>query len=144
MIGIDTNILIYAHRSATLQHKAAREAIEKASSDTQGWGICLPSLAEFWSVVTHPRASKRPSTGAEASAFLQTLIADTRAQIWLPSSGFDRVLLEVASDLNVTGPRVFDLMIALMAIENGADQIWTHDRAFTAVPGLKVRHLSLS
>jgi predicted nucleic acid-binding protein len=34
---------------------------------------------------------------------------------------------------------VYDLQIALIALENGATEIWSHDRAFTSLPGLLVR-----
>jgi len=36
MIALDTNLLIYAHRSATAEHLAARAAIESASLDAAG------------------------------------------------------------------------------------------------------------
>lgn len=32
----------------------------------------------------------------------------------------------------------FDLQIALIALENSATHIWTHDRNFVGVPGLKI------
>ena len=35
--------------------------------------------------------------------------------------------------------RLFDLQIALTAVENGAREIWTHDRNFLSLPGLRVR-----
>ena len=73
MIAVDTNLLVYAHRAATKEHRAARKAIERASDDSRGWGIPIPCVAEFWSVVTHPSASGRPSTEAEAQAFLLSL-----------------------------------------------------------------------
>lgn len=56
MIFLDTNLLIYAHRSATPEHSAARSAIERASESPRGCGIALPSIAEFFSIVTHPAA----------------------------------------------------------------------------------------
>jgi predicted nucleic acid-binding protein len=58
--------------------------------------------------------------------------------IWLPGPGFGDRLLQVASDLDVSGPRVFDLQIALTAFEGGATELWTHDAAFATVPGLRV------
>ncbi len=44
----------------------------------------------------------------------------------------------IASERDVRGPRIFDLQIALMAFENGASEIWTHDPSFTTVAGLRV------
>ncbi len=138
MIAIDTNLLVFAHRSQVPEHRAAKEAIEKASMGPEGWGFTLTNLLEFWSIVTHPSAPPRPSTPAEASAFLQALIRDAEAQIWLPREGFGQRLIRLGSKLRVCGPRIFDLAIALTAFEGGAGEIWTHDLGFLSIPGVRV------
>ena len=137
MIAIDTNLLVYAHRERTPQHKKARKAIEAASAGPRGWGMSAAVLPEFWSVVTHPGAEGRPSTPAQAAAFVRAL-ADAGALIWSAGPGFGERLLQVAADLAVSGPRIFDLQIALAAFEGGATELWTHDAGFITVPGLRV------
>jgi hypothetical protein len=137
VIAIDTNLLVYAHRERTPQHKRARKAIELASAGPRGWGIPAPALPEFWSVVTHPSTEGRPSTPTQAAAFVRAL-TDAGATIWLPGPGFGERLLQVASDLALGGPRIFDLQIALAAFEGGATELWTHDAGFVTVPGLRV------
>jgi predicted nucleic acid-binding protein len=47
-------------------------------------------------------------------------------------------LLQTAAELGVSGPRIFDLQIALTAFEGGATELWTHDGSFITVPGLRV------
>ena len=137
MIAIDTNLLVYAHRSSLPEHRRARRVLERASRDPRGWGIALASVAEFWSVVTH-RAAPRPSTAREATAFLTALGTDAAMQVWAPRTGFEARLVQLASDLEVAGVRVFDLQIALTVFEHGASELWTHDRGFTRVPGLRL------
>jgi toxin-antitoxin system PIN domain toxin len=138
MIAIDTNLLVYAHRSHTTPHRAARRAIERAAAQGR-WGLAVASLAEFWAVVTHPSAEGRPSTPAEASAYLRAL-AVAGAEIWEPGAGFGARLAQLAVDLNVSGPRVFDLQIALTAFENGATDLWTADARFVKLPGLRLHN----
>jgi hypothetical protein len=138
VIAIDTNLLVYAHRAALPEHRAARQALERAAGDRQGWGIAQPTVVEFWSVVTHPAATGRPSTAAEARTFLEALVHDGGGRVWLPSPGFDERLLDAAVGAHVKGPRIFDLQIALIALEHGAREIWTHDRHFLAAGGLRV------
>lgn len=46
--------------------------------------------------------------------------------------------MALASERRAAGPRIFDLQIALMAVEGGARELWTHDRDFVSVPGLRV------
>lgn len=134
MIALDTNLLIYAHRAATVEHRRARAAIEKAAASE--WGFAAPVVAEFWSVVTHPASVGRPSAPDEARRFLAAL-GDAGAQIWSPGVGFGLRLAQVAADLDVSGNRVFDLQIALCAFEGGAREIWSHDRRFVTIPGLR-------
>ena len=52
--------------------------------------------------------------------------------------GFAARLIHVARALDVRGPRVLDLQIALMAFDHGATEIWTNDRAFVAPQGKTV------
>jgi hypothetical protein len=139
VIAIDTNLLVYAQRRHTPEHRSARKAIEHASGDPRGWGIPLPCIAEFWCVVTHPASSGGPSPAKEARGFLQALAGSGGATIWTPAAGFWERLTQLASDLKIVGARVFDLQIALVALENGATELWSHDRAFAGLPGLLVR-----
>lgn len=139
MILLDTNLLVYAHRSAVPEHSAARRAIEQACEDERGCGLSLPSVAEFLCVVTHPTASGRPSKPAEAERFLREVVDGGGVRIWTPAESFALRLTQLATDMQVSGPRIFDLQIALIGFDNGATEVWTHDRRFLAPRGLRVR-----
>jgi toxin-antitoxin system PIN domain toxin len=136
VIALDTNLLVYAHRSATSEHRAARAAIERAAA-SGAWGFAAPVVAEFWAVVTHQAARGRPSTPDEALGFLAAL-EDAGAHLWTPGTGFGIRLAQAAADLDVSGNRVFDLQVALCAFEGGARELWSHDARFVTVPGLRV------
>ena len=135
MIAIDTNLLVYAHRGAVPEHQAARQALERASRDRRGWGTAASCVAEFWSVVTHPEAAGRPSEPDEARRFILALV-EAGLALWSPGPGFGARLVQMAAELSITGPRIFDLQIALTAFDNGAVEIWSHDRSFASLPGL--------
>ncbi len=135
MIAIDSNLLIYAQREAVREHAAAQRALERASCDPRGWGIPLPCITELWRAVTSPALSP-PSAPERVIRFLEILVADAGALIWSPRDGFWQRLTRTARDLGVSGQRIFDLQIALIALENGASEIWTHDQGFANLPGL--------
>lgn len=139
MIALDTNLLVYAYLAAVSEHQSARQAIEKACQNNAGWGIALPTVSEFWCVVTHPRCTGGPSVPDLARTFIPHLLEDGGGSVWQPGADFGLRLLQLATELKVTGPRIFDLQIALIAFENGATELWSHDRNFVGVPGLKVR-----
>jgi hypothetical protein len=95
-------------------------------------------VSEFWCVTTHPRCSGGPAPPAQARQFLFNLIEEGGGNVWQPGADFGQRLLQLAEELEVTGPRIFDLQIALIAFENGATELWSHDRNFVGVPGLRV------
>ena len=138
MIAIDTNLLVYAHRSATPEHRPARRAIEQAAARGR-WGFAVACLAEFWAVTTHPSSAGRPSKPSEAASYLSALTA-AGAEMWEPGAGFGTRLAQLAADLDVSGPRVFDLQIGLTAFERGATELWTADTRFVKLPGLRLHN----
>lgn len=137
MIAIDTNLLVSAHRSAAPKHAGARRAIESALNAPGGCGITLPSIAEFFSIVTHPTAAGSPSSPEMAAMFLESL-RESGVEDLRPGAGFAARLARIAADLGVTGARVFDLQIGLCALDGGATSVWTHDAGFVKIPGLIV------
>jgi len=139
MIAIDTNILIYAHRSGCPEHEAAMRAIEAAAGDPGGWGVATSCLLEFWSVVTHPSSAGGGSSPTAARGFIEALVETAGAVVLPAPAALGPRCLQIAEQLDVRGPRVFDLQIALTALEAGVTEIWTHDAGFLAFPGVKVR-----
>jgi len=108
MIAVDTNLLVYAHRSGLPEHRQAQRAVEKACGNPKGWAIPVFCAAEFWAVVTHPSSSPRPSQAKEARAFLAELCA-AGAKVLYPRDGFLERLARLASDLKIRGPWIFRL-----------------------------------
>jgi predicted nucleic acid-binding protein len=139
MIAVDSNLLIYAHRRGVSENRRALRALQKASEHPPGWGIALASVGEFWTVVTHPSARGGPSRPAQANAFLRALMREAGMQVWTPGTSFAARLMELAEELGIRGAFIFDLQIALTALEAGANELWTHDANFLRLPTLRVR-----
>jgi hypothetical protein len=138
MIAIDTNLLVYAFRRDMPEHRRAQRALEKAMAEPDGWGVAYSCLVEFWSVVTHAAAAGGAANTFRTAAFVDTLCREGGAQIWFPGPGFAARLCQLAADQNICGGAIFDLQIALMAFDHGASELWTHDRGFRTIAGLRV------
>ena len=138
MIAVDTNLLVYAHRAGCPEHEAARLAVEDAANHAKGWGIPSACLFEFWSVVTHPSSIGGGSSPSSARGFIEALIETGGATILPPPPTLVARCLQIAEQLDVRGPRVFDLQIGLVALDAGVTEIWTHDAGFIGLPGLKI------
>jgi len=70
MIAVDSNILIYAHRTDTEQHQAAAARLRALAQGIQRWALPVFCVAEFLRVVTHPRIFNPPSNIARAAEFI--------------------------------------------------------------------------
>jgi len=139
LIALDTNLLVYAHRSACPEHASARRAIEEAAGSGQEWGIPSACVFEFWSVVTHPASVGGASRPSAARGFIHALIETAGAVLLPPPAALVPRCLQLADQLNVHGPRIFDLQISLTALEAGVSEIWTHDAGFVGLPGIRIR-----
>ena len=139
MIALDTNLLVYAHREGSPEHESARDAILAALDDPRGWGVCLPSIVEFWSIVTHPKIPGGPSSATVVNHFFHYLITEGRGNVWTPGAGFGQRLMRWAASQKIKGKRIFDLQIAVIAYEHGVQEIWTHDQHFASIPPVKIR-----
>ena len=71
MVGVDTNVLVYAHRREADEHVVARDLLRTLASARTPWAIPWPCVYEFFSVVTHPRiwrdAAEHPGGGVAAA-----------------------------------------------------------------------------
>ena len=59
--------------------------------------------------------------------------------IWRPGEVFGERFVQLAEDLDGHGTRILDLQVGLTALDNGALELWTHDRDFVRIPGLRLR-----
>jgi uncharacterized protein len=59
--AVDTNLLVYAHRSDSSLHERAREFVRALAEGSSAWAIPWPCIHEFLAVVTNPRIWKTPT-----------------------------------------------------------------------------------
>jgi toxin-antitoxin system PIN domain toxin len=139
LIAVDTNLLVYAHRSAMPQHAAARAALERLASRQGGWAVPWPCVHEFVAVVTRHGAGLRPTPVPQAFEAIEA---------WLSHPGC-RLLGETAAHLDLwralveragaVGGAVHDARIAAICLGHGVEELWTRDRDFARYPDLRTR-----
>lgn len=61
MIGVDTNILAYAHREDSEWHEAAYTRIARLAEGRSTWALPWPCVHEFIAIATHPRIFSPPT-----------------------------------------------------------------------------------
>ena len=138
MIAIDTNILVYAHRSDSPHHEKASAALAACAQSRLAWCIPWPCIHEFFAVVTHLRIYSPPTPPKKAldqiNAWLESpsliLLAET-ATHW-------PTLQAMLANAKTIGSAVHDARIAALCLSHGVRELWSADRDFRRFSELKV------
>jgi toxin-antitoxin system PIN domain toxin len=137
VIAVDTNVLIYAHRAESQWFTAAAGAIERLASRLDPWAIPWPCIHEFLAVVTNPRVFKPPTP---------LRVALKQVEIWRESPSLRMIgemqehwheLSAILSAGKIVGGAVHDARIAAMCREHGVRELWSMDRDFSRIAGIK-------
>ena len=132
MIALDTNFLVYAHRSDNPFHLIARTAIDRLVQGLLPWGVPVVCVHEFLAVVTNPKIFKQPTPRATAFAQLDALLAQPGARFLMPTDRHLAVLRQLAESAQTVGAQFHDARIAAICLEHGITTLWTADRDFSA------------
>ncbi|MBL8344858.1 MAG: PIN domain-containing protein [Rubrivivax sp.] len=140
MIAVDTNILVYAHRTDSPFHERARSSLESLASGTREWAIPWPCAHEFFAIVTHPRIYKTATPPETAFAQLRAL--QTLANLVFIAEADDHLqrLEPLALAAKAQGGAIHDARIAAICLSHGVAELWSADRDFSRFPALAVRN----
>ena len=133
---LDTNVLAYALDTDAPQHEAAKTVCDAAAAGEFPAVITTQIVLEYVSVVTSPKRVAAPATLAEAWEDIRGFL-DAFTLVSLRPEDVPRVA-ELSEELELSGPKVFDLGIAVSALSAGVGTVCTYDSSvFARVPGLK-------
>ncbi|HEX2612809.1 MAG TPA: TA system VapC family ribonuclease toxin [Fibrobacteria bacterium] len=140
MIALDTNILVYAHREDSPFHARAREVVGGLAEGSSAWALPWPVAHEFLAIVTHPRVYAPPSPIAAAFGFLESL-AESPTLRWIGEGPTHlSALKELALTGKIAGGMIHDARIAALCRAHGIKELWSADRDFSRMKGLRTRN----
>ena len=140
MIAVDTNILVYAHRTDSPFHECARSMLESLVARPREWAIPWPCAHEFLAIVTHPRIYRTATPPATALAQLSALQALSNLVLIAEAEDHLRHLEPLALNAKIQGAAFHDARIAAICLAHGVDELWSADRDFARFPALNVRN----
>jgi uncharacterized protein len=140
MTAVETNILVYAHRTDSPMHDAADRCLTELAESGLPWAIPWPCIHEFLAITTHPKIY-RPSTPLD-DAIAQVQCWMEAPSLVLIGEGADywQTLERTLRAGNVMGPRVHDARIAAICVQHGVTELWSADRDLARFPELNVRN----
>jgi hypothetical protein len=144
VIAVDTNILVYAHRPESEWHGAAFQLIRSLTEGSELWAIPWPCVHEFFSVVTHPRIYALPTPAERTFGQLREWLSAPSARLIGESGDHLATLEKIVIAGKISGPAVHDARIAAICVSHGVRELWSVDRGFSRMAGVKVRNPLIS
>src|SRR5689334_8113484 len=116
---LDANLLLYAVDDLAPDHPTASAWLADQLNGDRRVGIPWESITAFVRISTHPRATTRPLTPAEAWRFVEEWLAVD--QVWVPvaTERHADVLGGLVERYRIAGNLVPDAHLAAIAIEHG-------------------------
>lgn len=138
MIAVDTNILVYAHRTDSQFHQRAAECVTTLAEGTDPWAIAWPCVHEFFAIVTHPRIYAPPTPTTRALDQIAAWLESPTLVLLGEGKGYFKALKEVVQKGKVTGPRVHDARIMALCKSHGVTELYSADRDFDRFSMIRV------
>jgi len=139
VIALDTNILVYAHRTDAELHRPAAETVVGLAAGRDPWALPWPVAHEFLRLVTGERVS--PPTPREVAIRQLDSLLSARTTVPIGESREHWRRLRGLLDAGAVGGRmVYDARIAAICLEHGVRELWTADRDFGRFPALRTRN----
>jgi hypothetical protein len=140
VVAVDTNLLVYAHRTDASFHDAARELIQSLAEGAAAWAVPWPCAHEFLAIVTNRRIFKTPTPPATAFAQLRELAAAPGLVFLGEAEGYLPRLEAIALAAQVSGGAVHDARIAAICLHHAVAELLSADRDFSRFPALQTRN----
>jgi toxin-antitoxin system PIN domain toxin len=138
MIAVDTNVLVYAHRSGSTHHDRARLWLSRLTEGAVPWALPVFCIGEFVRIATHRRVFDPPSSIPQALEAVDAILESPSVRLLAPTLLHWPLLRAAIIAGETTGNLVFDAQIAAVCREHGVDRILTEDRDFGRFSFLKV------
>ncbi len=141
MTAVDTNILVYAHRTDSGEfHEPALRRLTDLAEEQERWAIPWPCIHEFLAIVTHPRIYDPPSSRAKALESVSVWLSSPGSRAIGEGPGYFDSLRRLVDEGRVAGGMVHDARVAAICLHHGVTVLWTADRDFSRFPALRTQN----
>lgn len=136
MILPDVNVLVHAHNSDSLVHKAAREWWDECLAGPEGVGLAWAALLGFIRITTNRRVVVRPMAVHDVMARIHTWLELPHVHVAEPSGGHFARLRSELERLGTAANLTSDAHLATLAMERGYI-LYSTDTDFARFKGLR-------
>jgi len=140
LVAVDTNLLVYAHRTDAPFHFPARALLEALAVGARPWAIPWPCVHEYLAIVTNARIFKTPTPTPTALGQLHALEQLPNLAFIGEGDAYLKTLGEIALAGQIRGGAIHDARIAAICLYHGVSELLSADRDFSRFPALPTRN----
>jgi toxin-antitoxin system PIN domain toxin len=140
MIAVDTNLLVYAHRRDSEWHERAAGVIKELAEGLTPWAVPWPCVDEFLAIVTHPRIYRPPTPMSKAIEQVEFWMDSPSVRTIGELAGHWQELRKLLLSGRIAAGSVHDARVAAICREHGITELWSADRDFGRMSGIRVRN----
>ena len=137
----DVNVLVYAHREETGQHKRYAAWITELATGREPFALSEPVMQGFVRIVTNAKIFSPPSTPRQAFDFLDALIRRPACVVLRPGTQHWAIFRQLCESGTLRGKLVADAAHAALAIETGCEWVSADTDFARFAPALRWQHL---
>ena len=138
---LDVNILIYAHREESAEHRRYAAFVMALAAGVEPFALSEPVMTAFVRIVTNQKIFTPPSTPGDAFLFLSALVRLPNCIVLRPGPKHWSVFEQLCRQHQLRGKLVADAAHAALAIEWGCEWISADTDFARFAPPLRWRHL---
>lgn len=133
---VDANLLLYAVDEDSVHNSTAADWLAKTLNGERRIGLPWQTIGAFLRIVTHPRVTQTPLSGADAWRYVADWLAVP--VVWIPPATemTARVYARLCEQVEITANLVPDAQLAALALEHGVE-VASADTDFMRFPGLR-------
>lgn len=133
---VDANLLLYAVDENSAHNEVAADWLTEILNGDRRVGIPWQTIGSFVRIVTHPRITQTPLSGADAWNYVADWLAVP--VVWIPPATeiTAQVYAKLCAQVEITANLVPDAQLAALALEHGVE-IASADTDFMRFPGLR-------
>jgi predicted nucleic acid-binding protein len=127
-IFLDTNVLVYAHDTASQYHVDSANLLAKIIKELWQGVLAEQTLIELYRILTNRMAMRNaPLSSAQAHRLIYDVYWVEQFQIIYPTESTLQKTLELAEQRNVVSAKIFDLRLAAVALSAKVDSFTTYN-----------------
>ena len=140
MIGVDTNVLLYAFNVTSPHNAVAKKTLETLLSQQEDVAFTDIVMFEFIAQATSINRPGPSPTAAQVIAQLENWLTSKSAKVIRGKPGDFKTFARLCAESGRSGQNIFDLQVAAICIDNGVTEFVTADKGFEQFTELRIRN----